>query len=111
MLYLVAVIAALLEGEGIVRRMAFLTFGMAGKFSGFNSFGGVALDAGGGFVFGEGVRGVAFCAFGASMEGFVAVGLGMAGTASLCNGCLGFLGMGIVAARATLMFGIGMRRF
>lgn len=111
MLYLVTVIAALLEGQGIVGRMALLTFGMAGKFSGFNGFGGVALDTGGGFVFGECVRGVAFCAFGARMEGFIAVGLGMAGTASLNKGCLGFLGMGIVAAGATLMFGIGMGGF
>lgn len=69
---------------------------------------GMTLYAGQGFIFGESMGGVAFYAIGARMESLIAVGLGMAGAAGIEAGCLLILGMGIMAANASLMLGVWM---
>lgn len=42
------------------------------------------------------------------MKSLIAVGLGMARTAGIEAGCLLILGMGIMAANASLMLGVGV---
>lgn len=42
------------------------------------------------------------------MKSLIAVGLGMAGAAGIEAGCLLILGMGIMAANASLMLGVWM---